>query len=127
LLIVLLAARAGEQVALRLLGHGPAGPPTPAPTLATSLTALASATPNDRAVIVGCVIVAEAVALAAAGWAAYQVAQAIGPSGFASTPQARHVLGLGRLRRHRSIIRPDLHHRSRTTPTGNGHDDPPSS
>ena len=107
-LLTLIATRAGQTLAARILGH-------PAPDTIYDpvrvLDSLSHSPHQEQAIIIACIILAELVALTITGVAAYHVANrsgAIGPRGFATPTQARRSLGQRRLRRQRRIIRPDL-------------------
>jgi len=107
-ILSLIATRAGQTLAARILGH-------PAPDAIYDpvrvLDSLSHSPHQEQAIIIACIILAELVALTITGVAAYHLANrsdAIGPRGFATPTQARHSLGQQRLRRQRRIIRPDL-------------------
>lgn len=107
-ILTLIATRAGQTLAARILGH-PAPDTTYDPVRV--LDSLSQSAHQEQAVVVACIVLAELVALILTTVAAYHLANrcgAIGPRGFATPTQARSSLGPQRLRRQRWIIRPDM-------------------
>ncbi len=115
-LLTLIATRAGQTLAARILGH-----PAPEGTFnpVRILDSLIQTPQHEQVIVTACIVVAEVVALTLSSLAAYHLANrsgAIGPRGFATPDQARQSLGQQRLRRQHRIIRPDLARSTGVTP-----------
>ncbi len=117
-ILSLIATRAGQTLAARILGH-----PTPDRTFdpVRILDSLSQSPRQEQAIVIACIILAELIALTLTSLAAYHLAHrsgAIGPRGFATPTQARDSLGPQRLRRQRRIIRPDVARSQSVDPNG---------
>ena len=72
----------------------------------------------------GCLVATEALILAALSWLAIFVLQRWGPGrmrGMATATEAEHLLGVTRLRKVASIVRPDLHGKHATASPATSH------
>lgn len=116
-LFALLAVQAGRSLTLAAIGAGWHWPPSAA--LVTSSWGILTgdlhaglATAGDRGVVEVAWVIAGALFIAALVTAtilALRVTAGRRFKGMASSGQAEHLLGLGRLRAHRAVIRPDLY------------------
>lgn len=119
-LLALLAVQAGRSLTLAAVGAGWHWPPSAA--LVTSTWGILTgdlhaglATAGDRGVVEVAWVIAGALFIAglfASALLALRVTAGRRFKGMASSGQAEHLLGLGRLRKHRAVIRPDLYRTS---------------
>lgn len=118
LILGLIAAKAGVTLAAWILGR-----PTRSIDVLATYNDAAGATMREQTVTLSAIIMVELVTLLLAGWGTFGLARTLGLTGapgFATSAQARQALGTGRLRRHRRIIRPDLHRASPSEPSQRG-------